>query len=153
MHSYASETEIYKVTGGAQGLGLVSARSLIEHGLAHLAIFDVDDEKGAAAVEHLCSLHNAHSDDQRDHKCSVSFWNVDVTDEAAVNKHVALVSEGNCGIDVLLCFAGITGCQLATEYDINDWRKIFDVNIHGSFLVARAVARYELFDYIISISR
>lgn len=137
-----AEFDVHKVTGGAQGLCLVSARALLEHGLTHLAIFDVDDERGAAAVEHLSSMNkNASGGGQQEYQYSVNLWNVDVTDEAAVKKHVAHVSEQNCGVDILLCFAGITGCQLAIDYDLNDWRKIFDVNIHGSFMVARAVAR------------
>ena len=53
------------------------------------------------------------------------------------------------GIDILLCFAGITDSKLAVEYPIEQWRRIFDVNVHGSFLVARAVARFvESFTYL-----
>lgn len=122
------------VTGGAQGLGLVCARALLEHGVSHLAIIDIDSKQGTAAVEHLHSI-NAH------HEYSVGFWNVDVTQEEVVNEQINIISSQYGGIDILLCFAGITDCQLAINYSISDWRKIFDVNIHGSFLVARAVAR------------
>ena len=122
------------VTGGAQGLGLVCARALLEHGLTHLAIFDVDDEKGSAATDHF----RAVSGGQKSH---LLYRNVDVTDEKAVNDAVGDASTKFGGIDILLCFAGITGCQLAVDYNIDDWRKIMDVNVTGSFLVARAVAK------------
>ena len=69
------------------------------------------------------------------------FKKVDVSDEDSVNEAVADVSESFNGIEILICFAGITGSKLAVEYDIESWRRIFDVNVHGSFLVARAVAR------------
>ena len=111
-------------------------RALIEHGVSSLAILDVDGAQGSAAVEHLQSLC-------KDEKLSISSICVDVTDEGAVNKAVSDVSAMFGGIDILICFAGITGCELAVDYDIGRWRKIVDVNLHGSFLVARAVARYD----------
>ncbi|KAL9633748.1 MAG: hypothetical protein Q9204_003268 [Flavoplaca sp. TL-2023a] len=122
------------ITGGAQGLGVVSARAMLEHGVSHLAIFDVDEEQGLAACEHLLSLHH-------DDKPSVLFRRVDVSDEAAVNANVEDVASKFGGIDLLVCFAGITGSELSVEYDIQRWRNIFDVNVHGAFLVARSVAR------------
>lgn len=122
------------VTGGAQGLGLVCARALLEHGVEKLAIFDVDESKGAKAIEHFKSICKSE-------KPTVLFKNVDVSNEDSVNEAVADVSRSFNGIDILVCFAGITGSELAIEYDIESWRRIFDVNVHGSFLVARAVAR------------
>lgn len=102
--------------------------------MSHLAIFDVDDAKGLTAVEHFSSLSEGATP-------VVVFKNVDVTDEAAVNAATHDISSTFGGIDILLCFAGITGSELAVDYDISRWRKIVDVNLHGSFLVARAVAR------------
>ena len=69
------------------------------------------------------------------------YEDVDVTNEEAVNIAVDRVDSLFGGVDILLCFAGITESKLAVEYPIDSWRKIFDVNVHGSFLVARAVAR------------
>lgn len=125
-----------QVTGGAQGLGFVCARAMLEHGLTRLAIFDVDGEQGRQAQDHLLRLYKNDL-----HKTEVLFRKVDVIDEAAVNSNVEEIALAFNGIDILVCFAGITGSELSTEYDIDRWRKIFDVNVHGSFLVARAVAR------------
>ena len=99
-----------------------------------MAIFDVDDAKGSAAQKHLSTLSG-------DDEVSVVYCNVNVTDEADVNVAVPSFSSMFGGIDILLCFAGITGCELSVNYDIGRWREIVDVNLHGSFLVARAVAR------------
>ncbi|KAL8768242.1 MAG: hypothetical protein Q9209_005472 [Squamulea sp. 1 TL-2023] len=122
------------VTGGAQGLGLVSARALLEHRVSHLAIFDVDAEQGLKACDHLMSLH-------ADEKPTVISRAVDVTDEAAVDTAVDDTANAFDGVHLLLSFAGITGSELSVEYHIHRWRNIFDVNLHGSFLVARSVAR------------
>ncbi|KAI4158462.1 MAG: hypothetical protein LQ342_007418 [Letrouitia transgressa] len=89
------------VTGGAQGLGLVCARALLEHGLDYLMIFDVDERQGRVAIEHL-----------RDHYGDLpgryDFCNVDVTDETVVEEIVRKMYSEH-GIDLLICFAGITG--------------------------------------------
>ncbi|KAI4235345.1 MAG: hypothetical protein LQ349_003225 [Xanthoria aureola] len=122
------------VTGAAQGLGLVSARAMLEHGVSHLAIFDVDQSQASAACNHLLSLH-------RDNKPQILFRALDVTDEVVVNSTIDEVAAAFGGIDLLVCFAGITGSELSVEYDIQRWRNIFDVNLHGSFLVARSVAK------------
>ncbi|KAL9131301.1 MAG: hypothetical protein Q9217_000736 [Psora testacea] len=133
---------VVKVTGGAQGLGLVCARALLEHGLRRLAIFDIDMECGGRAIEHLRSLDDSYA-------TSVEFRRVDVANEDSVNESVADMSGLFNGIDILVCFAGITDSKLAVEYPIDAWKKIFDVNLHGSFLVARAVAKSARFPSII----
>lgn len=136
-----SGTHLTPVTGGAQGLGLVCARALLEHGVDKLAIFDVDEDMAAQALKHVESISN-------DEKPTILFKKVDVTDETSVNEAVNEVSEHFDGIQILLCFAGITESKLAVEYNIDSWRRIFDVNIHGSFLVARAVARCHPFSHL-----
>ncbi|KAI4126271.1 MAG: hypothetical protein LQ338_003835 [Usnochroma carphineum] len=125
-----------EVTGGAQGLGFVCARAMLEHGVSRLAIFDVDRDQGQEALGHFDHLFRQYPG-----KPDVRFQEVDVTDEAAVDSNVEEVAQAFSGIDLLVCFAGITGSELSVDYDINRWKKIFDVNVHGSFLVARSVAR------------
>lgn len=101
-----------------------------------MAIFDVDKKQGHEAVTHLNSLF-----DEEATKPLVLFKAVDVTNEVTVNSTVEEIAKLFGGIDLLVCFAGITGSELSIEYDIERWKKIFDVNVHGSFLVARSVAR------------
>ena len=120
-----------------------------------LAIFDVDEEMGAKAVEHFyqtCdSSGNSTGNDssgsggdgvEEGKRLTVIFRKVDVSDETAVDEAVKDVVEQFDGVDILLCFAGISESKLSIEYDIESWRRIFDVNLHGCFLVARAFARY-----------
>ena len=93
---------------------------------------------GKKALEHFESIC-------RGGQVRVLFEKVDVTDEENVNEAVKNVSSSFEGVHILLCFAGITESKLAVEYNIDSWRRIFDVNVHGSFLVARAVARFAHF--------
>ena len=45
------------------------------------------------------------------------------------------------GFDILVNNAGITKDGLSFRMSLADWQKVIDVNLSGSFLVARAVAR------------
>ncbi|HVQ33176.1 MAG TPA: SDR family NAD(P)-dependent oxidoreductase, partial [Lysobacter sp.] len=54
------------VTGGVSGLGLAVARHLVANG-AKVALFDVNDDKGAAAVAELG-------------EANARYWRTDVTD-------------------------------------------------------------------------
>ena len=125
------------MTGGAQGLGFASARALLEHGISRLVIFDVDKDMCTRAVDALKATFIPHVF----RKLSITSRTLDVSDEAAVNKAIDYYDREWEGIDILLCFAGITESKLAIEYPIDSWKQIFDVNVHGCFLVARAVAR------------
>ena len=108
---------------------------MLEHGLSKLFIFDIDVDVGKVAIEQLILLDCRYERD-------VTFVEVDIANEDDVNVKVAEIAE-TCGrIDILVSFAGITGSKLAIEYPLDAWKAIFDVNVYGTFLVARAVARY-----------
>jgi len=40
--------------------------------------------------------------------------------------------------------AGITGGAPAEEYDFEEWKKMLDVNVNGTFLISREAGRYWL---------
>ena len=63
------------VTGGVSGLGLAVAQHLVAHG-GKVALFDVNDDKGAAAVADLG-------------EANARYFRTDVTDEAGVAANVA----------------------------------------------------------------
>ncbi|MEO5764970.1 MAG: SDR family NAD(P)-dependent oxidoreductase [Casimicrobiaceae bacterium] len=113
------------VTGGAAGIGLAVARRLTSSG-ARVALWDRD----AAALEAARSLLG-----------SAAMVNaLDVADAGAVD-HAARASLAALGrIDVLVCSAGITGPNKTVwEYPVDEWKKVFDVNVHGVFHCNRAV--------------
>ena len=68
---------------------------------------------------------------------------LDVTDEAAVDDAFTLIEGELGGLDVLVHAAGITGQQLLeiTDIPLDGWRRIIDINLTGTFLVARAATR------------
>jgi NAD(P)-dependent dehydrogenase (short-subunit alcohol dehydrogenase family) len=66
---------------------------------------------------------------------------VDITDEQAVGVATARTIETLGAIDILVNNAGIQGPVAdALELRIDDWRRIIDVNLTGTFICSHAVA-------------
>ncbi|MFA7664764.1 MAG: SDR family NAD(P)-dependent oxidoreductase [Burkholderiaceae bacterium] len=119
------------VTGGASGIGAAIAQRYAASG-ARVAIWDVDAAVAQATAAALPAVAaGAHLG-----------LAVDVVDEAGVDQVTAATVAAAGRIDVLCCSAGITGPNATVvDYPAADWRKVFDVNVHGLFLCNRAVVR------------
>ena len=113
------------VTGGASGIGLAVAQRLLGEG-ARLSLWDVD----AAGLERARSELGANA-----HGVAL-----DLADPAAVERAATETAEAIGGIDILVTSAGITGPNLPlADYPDADWRRVFDVNVHGLFYCNKAV--------------
>ncbi|HEY4138899.1 MAG TPA: SDR family NAD(P)-dependent oxidoreductase [Casimicrobiaceae bacterium] len=120
---FANRTAV--VTGGAAGIGLAVAKRLAASG-ARVALWDRD----AGALD---AVKSAVGND------AITFA-LDVADAAMVDRVASETTDALGGIDVLVCSAGITGPNKVTwEYPVDDWRKVFDVNVHGLFYCNRAL--------------
>jgi len=124
------------VTGGATGIGLAVAKRLAASG-ARIALWDVNDS--ATVLEQLAPVEHG------DHM----ILSVNVTDDGAVAQAADSVNKAMGKIDALVCSAGITGPNATTwQYTPEDWRRVFEVNVHGVFLCNRAVvSKMMLNDY------
>ena len=113
------------ITGGAMGIGLAVARRLAAGG-ARIALWDRD----AAA---LATARTALGGDTQ-------VFALDVADAAAVDRVAQATAAAFGGIDVLVCSAGITGPNVPlADYPVDEWKRVFDINVHGVFLCNRAV--------------
>ncbi len=120
---FAGRTAV--VTGGAQGIGFAVAQRLVASG-ARVALWDRDANALAAAAASLGAATHA----QR----------VDVVDAGDVEAAARATAAVLGAIDVLVCSAGITGPNVPlADYPLDDWKRVFDVNVHGVFLCNRAV--------------
>ncbi|MDO6441441.1 SDR family NAD(P)-dependent oxidoreductase [Marinobacter sp. 2_MG-2023] len=118
------------VTGGASGLGYASAAHLASTGF-RVVVLDRSERAASKAAEQLGVGH-------------LSFC-VDVTSEEAVERTIAEIV-GKCGrLDVAISAAGIPDSFNATvDQDVDDWRRLIDVHLTGSYLIARAAGRQML---------
>ena len=118
------------VTGGVSGLGLAVAQHLVAQG-AKVALFDVNDDKGAAAVAEL------GADKAR-------YFKTDVSDEAGVTANVNAAKEFLGGLNVAINCAGILGAGRVLGKEgpmpLSQFQTTVMVNLVGSFNVAKAAA-------------
>jgi len=115
------------VTGGASGIGLACARRIVAEG-GRVALWDVEPGKLAAAKAELGA--------------SAHVMRLDITDAGAVERAAAEAERALGRIDILVCSAGIAGKNApAIDYPIDEWKRIFDINVNGLFYCNRFVAR------------
>lgn len=116
------------VTGGGDGIGQATCRLFAEHG-AKVAIFEIVEESGRATAAELQAKG-----------ADAFFVKVDVSQEADVVAGVEQVVKRWGGVDVLVNNAAITGAnKLAHEVAVEDWDKVFAVNVRGGFLCTKHV--------------
>jgi len=118
------------ITGGVSGLGFAVAKHLVANG-AKVALFDINDEKGAAAVAEL-GADKAH------------YLRTDVSDEANVEANVAAAKEKLGGLNAAISCAGILGAGRVLGKEgpmpLKTFQTTVMVNLIGSFNVAKAAA-------------
>ena len=118
------------ITGGVSGLGLAVAQHLVAHG-GKVALFDVNDDKGNAAV---AELGNGNA----------RYFRTDVTDEEGVAANMAAASEFLGGLNAAINCAGILGAGRVLGREapmpLANFRGTVLVNLVGSFNVAKAAA-------------
>ena len=66
-----------------------------------------------------------------------SFHAVDVRDEDALRTAVSAAAEAHGGVDVVVTAAGVGGGGPVHELDTDEWDRVQDVNLKGTFLTAK----------------
>ncbi|KAJ5781873.1 uncharacterized protein N7518_010356 [Penicillium psychrosexuale] len=121
-------------TGGAGGLGLVSAQALLEHGLSSLCIMDLPStlETSSEQIQSLASKFPS---------ANITKIPLDVTSMESIEAAFEQANKTMEGIDILCCFAGIPGCQPSLSVTPDQFNRVIDVNLTGSFFCAQAAAK------------
>ena len=118
------------VTGAAQGFGAAIARRLAEAG-ASVGVADINE---AAARDAACRIA-----EQTGGVCAA--FGVDIADEKSVESLFEEVVTSIGEVDVLVNNAGVFSNFLTTEMPSEEFDRIIRVNVTGTFLCSRAVAR------------
>lgn len=113
------EGKVAIVTGASRGIGAAIVAKLAAEGATVVAVArSIESCEGAA----LCIK-------------------VDVSDSAQVDACVKTAMEKFGRVDILVNNAGITKDGLLVRMSDDDWDKVVDINLKGTFLFTRAVSR------------
>ena len=118
------------VTGGTKGLGKAAVLAFAGRG-ACVAVSYSSDEKSASALE--SELHAMGA--------SYLMTKGDVSSAAAVKEMVKEVVEKWGSVDILVNNAGIIRDKMLLFLDEEDWDRVLDTNLKGTYLCSRAVLK------------
>lgn len=128
LAAFRLDGEIAFVTGGGSGIGRAAANAFADVG-AQVIVADIDPAAAESVVAEIVATGR-----------DATAVCLDVADESAVERVFADAARMGA-IDVLVNSAGLSRRRPAFELSLDDWRRVNDVNVTGSFLCARAAAR------------
>eukprot|EP00929_Paragymnodinium_shiwhaense_P002508 TRINITY_DN102778_c0_g1_i1.p1 TRINITY_DN102778_c0_g1~~TRINITY_DN102778_c0_g1_i1.p1 ORF type:complete len:486 (+),score=95.59 TRINITY_DN102778_c0_g1_i1:214-1671(+) len=118
--------QVIVVTGGGGGIGKAVGGAFARKG-AIVILLDVDKELVEAAASEVSAMDGMVCD---------------VRDEKAVAKCIESIVNAHGRIDTLVNSAGITVRQPAVDLSMEDFDRIQQTNVRGTWLMTTAVARY-----------
>ncbi len=118
------------VTGGAGGIGEALALGLGIHGATVVV-----SSRNQEAIE---AVAGKITDESGNEAIAVTS---DVTDESSMQNLVDTVVEKYGRIDILVNAMGMNIKHDAFDYPIEDWEKLFKVNVEGTMIACKAVGR------------
>jgi len=118
------------VTGGSQGIGAAICSALAACG-ANVVINYLENKERAEALAKSLLAYNVR----------VLTFQADISKQDEVNKMFSYIDENLGVMDVLVNNAGCETIDHAVDLDLNEWDRIFDVNVKGAFHCAQLAGR------------
>jgi len=118
------------ITGGARGIGYTTAGMLAAAG-ARVVIVDINEELLAESVATL-----------RGQGHEVAGWRCDITDEGDVIATVERAKAEYDVVDLLVNNAGYAHHWPPEDMDADEWHRVIDTCLSGTFFASKAVARH-----------
>jgi len=113
------------VTGAASGMGAASARMLAAEG-AKVVVADIQDELGRQVVAEIGD--------------AASYVHLDVSSHEEWKAAVAHAVDTFGSLSTLVNNAGIANGAAIQHFDVDQWQRILDINLTGTFLGIRTAA-------------
>lgn len=112
------------ITGGASGLGLVTAKRILQEG-GQVSLWDLN---AAALAEVQKTLGKVHA------------VQINVGSHADVVTAASKSQEALGGVDILVNCAGITGATVPVkEFPVDSWLQVMNTNLNGLFYCCREI--------------
>ncbi|UII27161.1 gluconate 5-dehydrogenase [Fulvivirga maritima] len=122
--------KIALITGGTHGLGMAMAKALGDAGATLIINGHTPSKMKAAMDSYQAEGYKAHE------------FIFDVTNEEEVIENIKKIETEIGPIDILVNNAGMIQRVPALEMEVDDFRKVLDVDITGPFIMAKQVAKY-----------
>ncbi len=118
------------ITGGVRGIGKCIAETFCKNG-ANVIICDISSKEAADKTEA----------ELKEFGTRVRMVNGDITDpQTAVNVAQIIKDEFDKKVDILVNNAGITNDKLMIKMSPEDFSKVIDVNLNGSFYMMKEIS-------------
>lgn len=125
----AHDGKVAIVTGGAQGIGYAIAKRLLMDG-ARVVIADINSKAGE------------HAESELKEYGAIQFFKADISRKLDVHNLLAATLEIFGDVDILVNNAAIVHQADFLDLAEDDFDRVLNINLKGSFLTGQAVARY-----------
>ncbi|KAK3388942.1 hypothetical protein B0T20DRAFT_89514 [Sordaria brevicollis] len=140
LATFSLQGKVGVVTGGARGLGLVMGQGIVVSG-GDLAIVDLNKEEAEKQAQNIVeTFKKDYPSAKKIPKVTAHYC--DVSDPTSVDTCLTEIISHHGKIDNLVTSAGFTENFEATAYPVDRMRKLWGVNVDGTYLFATAVARH-----------
>ena len=119
------------VTGSTRGIGRAIAEEFAKHG-ANVIVSGTVKERAREVAKELAEKYGVKT-------LGVG---MDVSDPESVESAFKEINAAFGGVDILVNNAGITRDTLFLRMKPEDWQKVLDVNLTGTFLVTKQAVRH-----------
>ncbi|MBK7880600.1 MAG: SDR family oxidoreductase [Saprospiraceae bacterium] len=113
------------ITGANGGFGALTVKTLLNQGQSVVATMRNTDSKNKAIADELTAL-------------GAKIVNIDITNDESVNSGVVKAIELLGGLDVVINNAGVGVLGIQEQFNTDDFKRLFDVNVFGVQRVNRA---------------
>ncbi|MEM8927503.1 MAG: SDR family oxidoreductase [Bacteroidota bacterium] len=113
------------ITGANGGFGALTVKTLLKQGHKVVATMRNPESKNKPEADELSTL-------------GANIVNLDVTNDRSVNEGIKKAIELLDGLDVVVNNAGIGVLGIQEQFTVDDFKKLFDVNVFGVQRVNRA---------------
>lgn len=132
------------ITGAASGIGRACALTLVRDGAKGVALVDINEEALLSVKSDI--EKQQHNSPTNSHQVQIETRVLDVRDESRVDQVVNDIAQTFGRIDYIVNAAGIAKKHIggAAHAETQDWQRVIDINLTGTFFVLRAGARIML---------
>lgn len=131
-HGLLAGRSVLVTAAAGGGIGFATARRVLEEGARAVVIADIHERRLGEAV---ASLRASFSDRM------IDGWLANVTDEAQVQALVDFAEAATGGVDILVNNAGLGGSKRVVDMSDEEWHRVLDVTLTGTFRMTRAMLR------------